>query len=289
MALRNFFILFLSVFSLCGLSSTIRLTNIPDIHGHRGSRGTHPENTLPAFREAVSSHIQVLEMDLHLTKDDVLVLSHDAKISPALCLDAKGKKVTSDIFIRNLTLKEVKQYDCGALANPKFPEQVPVPGTTIPTFDEILDWVVQAAPGYLLNIETKMDAGALNPDPRHFVTLITLALKKHGLLNRAILQSFDPSTLIAAKKINPSLALSFLTKEGTTFCSQAKQLGAKYASPEFSLLTKEIVRECHLNKIRVAPWTVNETADWAKVIAMGVDAIITDYPRKLAAYLAQGK
>src|SRR5580700_4513101 len=104
------------------------------VHGHRGARAMRPENTIPAFEYAIGVGVDVLELDMAVTLDDVLVVSHDPLLNPEIC---QGPRAS--IPIRTLTLKELRQWDCGALRNPSFPKQTPVPGTRIPTLDEVFD------------------------------------------------------------------------------------------------------------------------------------------------------
>lgn len=258
------------------------------VHGHRGSRGTHPENTIPGLQEAVASGAEILEFDLHLTKDGVPVLSHDARIAEGICADNKGKAVSKKgPFLNRLTLKQVKAYDCGAFQNPRFKEQTPIKGTKIPTLEEVLIWANKEAPTLQLNIETKMDHEdkKMNSDPEVFAKSVITILKKHNALERTILQSFDFTTLNAARKMEPALRLSALWEFEKKFCDETKKLGFPYASPYHELLTKEQVDACHAAGIQVAPWTLNDEATWTKAVDLGVDSIITDYPRKLKAFL----
>lgn len=257
------------------------------VHGHRGSRGTHPENTLPAFREAVAAGANALELDMHLSKDDVIFIAHDSVVSGKLCRDANGKKVSVPIPIRSLTAKQLKRYDCGSVKNPLFPEQQQVKGTPMPTLEELLDWVSKNAPQVDLNIETKMDAAnpSMNPEPKFFVEKMLELLHKYHLVDRSILQSLDFRTLVEAKKLEPSLRLSALVEFDKNFCELTKKTEAQIASPDFKLVTPEEVARCHAQGIQVLPWTVNTEKDWKLALADGVDGIITDYPRKLKAFL----
>src|ERR1700709_578415 len=102
------------------------------VHGHRGARGRRPENTLPAFRYAIEQGVDFLELDVAVTKDHVAVVSHDPLLHATIC---SGPQL--GIPIHTLTAAELRQYDCGAKKNPLFPDQVPVPGTTVPTLDEV--------------------------------------------------------------------------------------------------------------------------------------------------------
>ncbi|HVV45280.1 MAG TPA: glycerophosphodiester phosphodiesterase family protein, partial [Bryobacteraceae bacterium] len=118
------------------------------VHGHRGARGRRPENTLPAFQYAIAQGVDVLELDVAVTKDNVAVVSHDPLINATICSGPK-----TGVAIHTLTLAELRQYDCGAKRNPAFPEQVPAPGTRIPTLDEVFDLARGSAVQF--NVETK--------------------------------------------------------------------------------------------------------------------------------------
>jgi len=269
------------------------------VHGHRGSRATRPENTIPAFEYAIQHGADVLELDLAVTKDNVLVVSH----SPFLSSDFPGERVCEGpplaphTAIHSLTLAQLQQYDCGAKTLPKFPKQVAVPGTRIPTFDQVLDLAPQGKFEY--NVETKSFPShpELTPSPEEFVRMIDNAVKKHHLQSRIILQSFDFRTLVAMKKLDPSIRLSALvgdvrgdalmgiTDHDKDFVSIGKKTGAQIISPAFELVTPEKVAAAHAAGLQVAPWTPDTPEDWQKMADAKVDAIITDDPEALLAWL----
>ncbi len=265
--------------------------NTPQVHGHRGSRGTHPENTLPAFEEAVEAGAEVLELDMQVTADNTVVVSHEPELTPQLCRYASGKTIERPIPIRSLTAKELAQFECGSVPNPRFPEQKRLPGTGIPTLESFLQWKSRKAPQLEMNIETKMTASDPKwiPDPTLFASLVISLLKKYGAVDKAILQSFDFRTLSAAKKLSPSLRLSCLFENETNFCELTAKTGAHFASPNLSLVTPDNVKACHAKNIQVVPWTANTEAEWNRLIDCKVDAIITDYPRKLIQFLGKRK
>jgi len=269
------------------------------VHGHRGSRATRPENTIPAFEYAIQHGADVLELDLAVTKDNVLVVSH----SPFLSSDFPGERVCEGpplaphMAIHSLTLAQLQQYDCGAKTLPKFPKQVAVPGTRVPTFDQVLDLAPQGKFEY--NVETKSFPShpELTPSPEEFVRMIDNAVKKHHLQSRIILQSFDFRTLVAMKKLDPSIRLSALvgdvrgdalmgiTDHDKDFVSIGKKTGAQIISPAFELVTPEKVAAAHAAGLQVAPWTPDTPEDWQKMADAKVDAIITDDPEALLAWL----
>lgn len=266
------------------------------VEGHRGSRGTHPENTIPAFDEALRAGVDVLEFDMGVTKDNIVVVSHDPHVSPAICLGPGGKRLDAPVAIRSLTLKELKEYDCGSLKNPRFPEQTPVPGTRIPTLDEVLSHVKAsehpAAARVRFNIETKISPGEpeLAPAPAEFARLAAAVLRKHGVEKRTVVQSFDYRTLIEMKKIAPSVKTAQLTTENLLDPdSVARGSKADIWSPYFRWINADIVGKAQKSGITVVPWTLNSEEEWDRAVSYGVDGIITDYPAKLIEHLKKRK
>ena len=252
------------------------------VHGHRGARALRPENTLPAFEYAIAQGVDALEMDMAVTKDNVLVISHDPILEPPVCNGPQPKAI-----IHQLTLAQVKQWDCGAVRNPRFPLQQPVPGTRMPTLDEAFDLAGRG--NFDFNIETKSfpDHPEYTPSPDEFAKLVLAKIHAHNLEKRIILQSFDFRTLVAMRKLTPKIRLSALTeKDPRAFAEIAKEAAnAEIVSPEFHLVTPEKVKAAHAAGVQVVPWTADAPADWDKLIAAKVDAIITDDPAELIAYL----
>ncbi len=255
------------------------------VHGHRGARARFPENTLPAFEYAVRIGADALEMDVAVTKDNVLVISHDPHLNPEIC---QGPEPNA--LIRSLTLAQVRAYDCGALKNRHFPKQQPVPGTHIPTLDEVLSLSVLG--NFEFNIETKSfpDHPDYTPPPDVFARMMLEQIRKHKLESRVIVQSFDFRTLLAMKTLAPSVRLSALYEgRPKDFVQIAREAGASIVSPDYHLVTPELVRAAHAANLQVVPWTANNPADWDKLIAANVDAIISDNPAALLAYLSSRK
>ena len=253
------------------------------VHGHRGARAMYPENTIPAFQYAIGIGVDVLEMDVAVTKDNVLVISHDPHINAEICTGPHP-----GIAIHELTLAELRQYDCGALKNPHFPKQHPVPGTRIPTLDEVLD--LARGNSVQFNIETKSfpDHPELTPPPEVFSKMMLDVIRKHKLESRSIVQSFDFRTLRAMHRLAPEIRLSALWEnQARPFADVAREAEAGIISPDFHLVTPEQVKASHAAKIEVVPWTADTPQDWQRLIDAGVDAIITDDPAELIAYLKQ--
>jgi len=257
-------------------------TNRILVHGHRGARAMRPENTIPAYEYAIKAGVDALEMDMAVTKDNVIVISHDPILHGPVCTGPRESAV-----IHELTLAEVRQWDCGAVQNPHFPKQQAVPGTRMPTLDEVLSLSTQG--NFEYNIETKSfpDKPEYTPAPEEFVRLFLEQVRKHHLEKRVMLQSFDFRTLVAARKMAPEIRRSALTEfDKRDFVAIAQEAGqAQIISPNYNLVTKEKVQVAHKAGLQVVPWTVNTPADWDKMIDAGVDAIISDDPAALIAYL----
>ena len=253
------------------------------VHGHRGARAMYPENTIPAFKYAIGIGVDVLEMDVAVTKDNVLVISHDPHINGEICTGPHP-----GIAIHELTLAELRDYDCGALKNPHFPKQHPVPGTRVPTLDEVLS--LGEGNTVQFNIETKSfpDHPELTPPPDVFSKMMLDVIRKHKVESRSIVQSFDFRTLRAMKRLAPGIRLAALWEgEARPFVDIAREGEAGIISPAFKLVTPEQVKASHAANLEVVPWTADTPQDWQRLIDAGVDAIITDDPAELIGYLKQ--
>ena len=252
------------------------------VHGHRGARARFPENTLPAFEYAIQQGVDALEMDMAVTKDNVIVISHDPILQGPVCTGAKQSAV-----IHELTLAEVRQWDCGAVQNPRFSTQKPVPGTRMPTLDDVFQLASRGSFDY--NIETKSfpDQPQYTPPPEVFARMVLEKIRQYKLEKRIILQSFDFRTLVAMRKLAPEIRLSALIeKDPRDFTAIVKEAGnAEIVSPEFSLVTPAKVAAAHAAGIQVVPWTADTPKDWDMLIQAKVDAIISDDPAELMAHL----
>ena len=275
--------LLLLSFALCAIS--LGQSQRIEVHGHRGARAMRPENTLPAFEYAIAQGVDVLELDMAVTKDGVVVVSHDPYLKAPICTGPKP-----NVPIHELTLAELREWDCGGTQNPAFPTQRVVPGTRMPTLEDVFQ--LSSRGSFRYNIETKifLDHPELSPDPDEFVRLVLALVRKHHLENRVILQSFDFRTLHVMKKQAPEIELAALySGPAKDFVEIAREAGAGIISPEYHLVTPEQVRRAHAAGFKVAPWTADKMEDWDQLIAAGVDAIITDDPAALIAYLKHRK
>jgi Glycerophosphoryl diester phosphodiesterase family len=171
-----------------------------DIEAHRGGRALFPENTLVAFANALSIGVDTLELDIGVTQDGAIVISHERRLNPDLALGPDGNYVAAPgtPFVQ-LTLDEVKQFDVGRIRPgsryaAQFPDQKPVPGTKIPTLKELIGLVRKSGDSHVrLNIETKIDPDHSDesPEPERFVALLLELLRAEDFESRVMVQSFD--------------------------------------------------------------------------------------------------
>ena len=302
----------------------VAIVSIPaaafDLQGHRGARGLAPENTLAGFVRALEIGVTTLETDLAVTKDGVLVLSHDPVFNADVVRAADGTWLIPPIPpINSLTLAELKAYDVGRIKPgskyaQQFPDQRPVDGARVPTLVELFDLAKASGKTPRFNIETKLspDKPGEAPDPETFARVVVDAVRAAGLSNRTTIQSFDWRTLIAARKLAPDIETVCLTAASTlkdrgvngerrpsawlagldpaafagSVPALAKAAGCGIWSPRFAELTSDLVAEAHALGLKVVPWTVNAPADMARVIDMKIDGLITDYPDRARDVLA---
>jgi glycerophosphoryl diester phosphodiesterase len=254
------------------------------IHGHRGSRGDFPENTLYAFKHAIENNVDFIELDLQITKDNEIIIYHDKNINTKICNGISKP-------IKSLLLKEIKEYDCGSKKNINFPNQQTIPGEKIPTFIELIN-LIQTDYKYkkiMMNIEIKTEK-SLDTDNEvyHFSNTLVKLLHKYNITNDVILQSFDVRALKYIKEIDSIIKTSYLIEDDLpnidTLINTSKNLGVKIISPDYKLIDKKIVKKLQENGFEVLPWTINDTIAFKQNIEYGVDGIITDYPVQFMNY-----
>jgi len=290
-----------------------------DLQGHRGTRGLAPENTMAAFERALAIGVTTLETDMAVTKDGVLVISHDPFLNPDVVRGADGAWLASKgPPIHSLTLAELAQYDIGRV-NPasayakQFPEQTPADGQHFPTLKQV--FALGAGNAVRFDIETKITptSGDETVDPQTFAKLVVAAIRDANLANRVAVQSFDWRTLVEVKKLAPEIATTCLTIEtpnndtvmrssskaspwhagisladnGGSLPRTVKAAGCATWSMFYRNLTPELVTEAHALGLLVLPWTVNDPKEMAKLVDWRVDGVITDYPDRARKVLAE--
>lgn len=259
----------------------------PLVVGHRGARARFPENTLPAVRHALSAGADGVEVDVRVSADDVLVLSHDATLPPARCRTVDGRRASAGLAIRGLSFETLRRFDCGAVRDPAFPAQRAVRGTPIPSLAEVLDLLAAPAPEAarraMLFLELKHEEGsaALSPDRDHFARLVVDLLKERGFAGRTLVLSFDHALLRAVRSLEPTLRTMPLVDEDVDLAALARREEAAWVGARHGRLNAASVEAVHGAGVKVFAWTANAPRDQDRLAAVGVDALGTDDPQAL--------
>jgi glycerophosphoryl diester phosphodiesterase len=302
--------------------ATLLLAAAFDLEGHRGARGLAPENTLVAFARALGLGVTTLEMDLAVTRDGVVVVSHDPALNPDITRGPNGYWLPPPTpRILDLTHVELRRYDVGRLrpGTPYaslYPDQVPADGARIPSLRDVYDLTQRAGNEEVrFNIETKIDPGRpeLTPPPATFVKAVLDVVRSAKGTDRTMVQSFDWRTLRLVQEMAPEIETVCLTTEelgggqlergkpgaspwlggldaddhGGSAPRLAAAAKCRVWSPRFRDLSAESLAEAHRLGLRVVPWTANETADMKALIELGVDGIISDRPDRLREAMRQ--
>jgi glycerophosphoryl diester phosphodiesterase len=280
-------------FSLVSLAQSSSNMEQLDKQGHRGCRGLYPENTIPGFLKAIDLGVTTLEMDLVITKDKKVILSHEPFFNHEITTLPNGEYVSEsnerELNIYKMLYSEVKKYDVGQKAHPRFLQQQKIKANK-PLLTEVIDSVEMHAKTnnkqpLFYNIETKIQPQTDNvyhPEPQEFVDLIMAVILEKKIQNRVIVQSFDSRSLQYLHQKYPSVKTALLVEafDKKSFEKQIEDLGftPTIYSPAQELVDLNLVQECSSKKIKLIPWTVNDLETIRRFVALGVDGIITDYP-----------
>lgn len=259
-----------------------------DWEGHRGSRGLMPENTIEAMYEALRYPVTTLEFDVVISKDKKVVVSHEPWMNPVICKHPEGKEYKEkEINLYKMDYSEILRFDCGSLPHPRFPDQkkMSVGKPKLATLLEDIEKVLKKENRKVLyNIELKSDAAdeklGFQPPVAEFSDLVVAEIRSFLKDDRYVLQSFDVRILKYLHGKYPEITLSYLVEEKVGPDQVKKKLGfvPQIFSPDFTLLSYDEVPQYHAQGMRIIPWTVNTKEDMKRLIGMGVDGIITDYP-----------
>lgn len=269
-----------------------------DFEGHRGCRGLMPENTIPAFKKALDLGVTTLELDVCISKDHQVVVSHEPYMNNLFCSKPDGSPVTKaeekSLNLYTMTYDEIKKYDSGIRGNVLYPEQ-----QKLATYKPLLKDMIAACEAYIkehklkpvkYNIEIKSEEqeyGISQPKTvEEFSDLVYKEIMKQLPPERVVLQSFDFNVLkywnlqFKNKKYK-KVTLSALV-ENEMVDSTLEKLGflPDIFSPYYKNLIKRRVDMCHEKGIKVVPWTVNDVETMKAMIAIGVDGLISDYPNR---------
>lgn len=293
-----------------------------DAQGHRGARGLVPENTLASFARALAIGVNTLELDVGVTRDSIVIVTHNPRLEPETTRDSEGNWLTeTGPAIGSLTLDQIKTFDVGGIKpgtrySERFPHQVSVDGARIPTLEEVILLVKRSGnQSVRLNIETKLNPmdTDLFPEPKEFVEAVLEVAHKQDFIERITIQSFDWRTLQETQRQAPTVPTSYLTVQQDWYDNlhndetgpspwtagydidafsgsiphMIKAAGGSIWSPYYREVSADKVHQAHELGLEVKVWTVNDRQQMEALIIMGVDGIITDYPDRLREVLQQ--
>ena len=280
-------------------SSSIFLPRL-EVHGHRGCRGLLPENTLPAFLRALELGVDALEMDVIISADKQVVVSHEPWLNPLICHGPAGELIppgagpTYNLY--QMPYAQIARCDCG-LPHPGFPGQQAQPATK-PLLREVLAaveaWVGEHTgrrqPAYSIEVKCLPDGdGIFHPAPAEFLDLLLAELDQAHVVARTTLLCFDPRVLRQAHHTRPSLRTCLLVEAGQGWLPALRELGFVPTTfgPDQRTVTLATVSELRLlyPGLRLVPWTVNEESDFKRLLPLGLTGLTTDYPDRLLALL----
>lgn len=260
--------------------------------GHRGTRGLMPENTIAAMQKGIDFDVNTVEVDVVFSKDRQVVISHDIHFNPDITLTPEGKTMTKkeaeDRLLYNMNYDSIKKYDVGLKPYPAFSQQ-----QKIAAYKPLLSELIDATNAYakaqgkevMFNIEIKANPAwepTKQPPVEELVDATMNIVKEKKLENHCYLQSFDFRCMQIINRKYPNMTTAILIGGGEkrSLTKQLEDLGytPEMYSPSYTLVTKELVDECHAKGMKIIPWTVNTVEEMKKMKALGVDGIITDYP-----------
>ena len=265
-----------------------------DIQGHRGCRGLLPENTIEAMLHAIDLGVTTLELDVIISGDKQVVVSHEPFLSSEICLDKDNNEIKLEnektFNLYQMNYNDIKQCDCGSKIHERFPNQTKLK-TYKPLLTELIDkveaYVDKKYPNKTLfyNIETKCTPqtdDVFHPKPAEFVDLLMDIIQQKGIAQRVFIQSFDVRSLQYLHQKHPQIKTVLLVENEDSLSKNLKTLGylPHTYSPYYPLVTPQMVKYLHKKGVKIVPWTVNEPTDMQKLIALNIDGLISDYPNR---------
>lgn len=266
----------------------------PTIHGHRGCHGYFPENSVEGFLYALNFNIEAVEMDIVITADNQIIVTHDLYVNPDLCLNHDGSRIEhhNKMYFYQMEYKEIKQLKTGLISQPRFPFQRNI-ASYIPLLSEVVDLIENEVKNKQLkvvsyNIEIKCDnqlPGIAQPDYKTYASLVLQSILNLGIGQKVIIQSFDKAMLREIRNINTTVPVSLLIEDEISPFEHINELGFKpeMIGVDFRKIKLEDIIKLHKESIKVFVFTVNENADIRRMIDYRVNTIITDYPDRVEA------
>ena len=266
--------------------------------GHRGCRGLFPENTLASFQEAIRLGVHAIELDVVVSGDNKIVVSHEPFMSQTYCLRPDGAELTNDEDQKHnlfqMSYEEIIQFDCGLKTHPRFPNQKkqkaykPLLKEVIETCENFVKTNSHQSIDYIIEIKSKPKYyNVFYPEPYEYVKLVIETISRYDFINRIVLKSFDVAVLNEIKKQHQEIKVSLLVNKEEIISDKLEQLDFKpeILGPYFELLTRETVIKYQNLDFKIFTWTVNDSLGIKGIQNYGVDGIITDYPNRLAKVL----
>ncbi len=247
-----------------------------NVISHRGANKYAPQNTVPAFKKALEIGVDGFETDVHLTADDHIVICHNYTVDET----SNGSGNVSD-----MTLERLRDLDFGSYYSADFA------GTQLPTLEEFLEICTDSSIK-VMNIEIKEPKNGSKEIADKTIT----AVKEYGLFDKLLISSFDPAILVQCKKVDPNCKTGFLYSPDRSvtyykmlfgYVDFAKEIGADYLHPHYSLVFANYVKRLHANGIGVNPWTVDNPDVVKRMLEYGVDGIITNVPDQVNLQVAE--
>lgn len=260
-----------------------------EIIGHRGARGLFPENTVEGFINTVKLGVRMLELDVVISKDSQVVVSHEPWMHYKFCSEPGGQKVRmrSQHNLYQMDYAEIKKYDCGKRGHGQFPRQQPAPAHK-PLLKETIEEVENYTKAnhlspveYIIEIKSHDRTDDLfHPQPTHYAKLVNKELQRLGINERIIVKSFDVRPLQELHKLDPSLRIGLLVANMGSVKKNVDRLGfIPYTyNPSHRIAKQKTIDEAHGLGMKVMVWTVNEINEMHRMRSIGADGIITDYP-----------
>ncbi len=260
----------------------------PLVVAHRGGALLWPENTLPAFREAIAAGVDVLEFDMVLTADDRVLVSHDPDVNPQFCLS--GPQGVAPGPVRAMTLAQAQDFDCGSRHRAIYPTQKPIPGTRMPSLEEVLEATRDSKVQYFAEMKMPKPQAADQVDPDLFAARVLAVIERYGVADRVILQSFDFRTLDAAHRLDPRIPTCLLGLQNESAVKILEQIRQHRAS--CVVLRRNQVDAADFATLKQAGVTVlSEVVDtaeeWQAYVGLGVDGLFTNDPVGAIEFLKQ--
>lgn len=265
------------------------MPNTIEIHGHRGARGSFPENTIRSFLFAIECDVSAVEMDIVISSDNKIVVSHEPWFNPPTCTNPLGKEISgkNQGNFYQMSYDEIRRFDCGKKGNPDFPDQ-----KLMVAHKPLLSEAIEACEDFIkkkklnpitYNIEIKSERewyGKFQPFPEKYIDLVLRELETLNVSEKCMLQSFDPNILNAINSMNKKITTGLLVENIATLKENLRNLNfvPAYYNPFFELINEKLVKDIHIAGMKILAWTVNSKEDMIRIASLGVNGIITDYP-----------